>query len=291
MIMNARDTAKSVHKLFSLPEVAIELSQAIDSRQSNSGTLASIINKDPALAATLLKLVNSAYFGFGKPIDSITHAVTLLGRSELKMLVFSISIVTRFHGIPSDLVDMDVFWFHSITRGIMSQELARQLKFAEPDRLYLSGMLSTLGKLIIYHQYPGQSTEILTLDNQADDFIREQELSHFGFDYLDVGVELFKLWRLPETLWQIVDDLGKPLLSKDQQPGSLIVHVASQITQTLEPCHKRLAEYKEQDLKLDIKVLEHLGLTPNMLNHCMEHGLAEAFDVAGIICPEAFVIY
>ncbi|MGR9045297.1 MAG: HDOD domain-containing protein [Gammaproteobacteria bacterium] len=289
--MDSVSLAKHVKSMFSLPEIALRVNELLNSSEPNYAELEELILNDPAMTATLLKIVNSAYFGFPVKIDTVSRAISIIGLRELRNLVIMISVTTRFKGIPTELVDMDVFWYHSITRGVLARILAKQLKHSDRERFFIAGLLSSIGKLIFFSQFPAESTEILRLKDQGDDAMTLEEERIFGFNYAELGSELLKLWRLPPSIWEIIAYQLEPFNSKGAQQDACILNIAATLANSIEPCAKYDFDYDELEPKLNGSVLNYLNLTPNQINHTIDEALSQTFDILCIVRPGATMIY
>ncbi len=93
----------------SLPEIFYQFKQAIDDPESSFEEIGEIISNDPGLTARLLKIVNSAFFGFPQQIETISHAIGIVGRDQLNDLVLSTVVIAQFKDIPQNLIDMNPF--------------------------------------------------------------------------------------------------------------------------------------------------------------------------------------
>ncbi|HXK58061.1 MAG TPA: HDOD domain-containing protein, partial [Gammaproteobacteria bacterium] len=159
--MTPEDIIAQTKTLFSLPDVSLQMNELMSRPDTTNQDLANIIAHDPALAAQLLKLVNSAYYGLPSKIETISQAITLIGHKELETLVIATSAISTFKDIPAHLVDMETFWFHSVTTGIVCRMIGRLRKIDGKERLFICGLLHKVGKLIIYSQYPAEAMRIL----------------------------------------------------------------------------------------------------------------------------------
>ena len=78
---------------------------------------------DPSLTPRLLKIVNSAFYGFRGEIESVFHAMGVVGTEQMMQLVLATTVVEQFKGIPKDLVDMEYFWKHSVSCGLAARAI------------------------------------------------------------------------------------------------------------------------------------------------------------------------
>jgi HD-like signal output (HDOD) protein len=109
-----------------------------------------VLRSDPALTARVLKLINSAYFGLSEPVTSITQAITLLGRDQLKQLL----IGSVLSGVVKELdisgFPLRDFWQHSIKSAIIARQLAMQnARIIDHEAFFTIGLLHDIGWLVI----------------------------------------------------------------------------------------------------------------------------------------------
>lgn len=289
--MNIELLVKQVESLFSLPEVALRVNEVLNSPEPDNKELENIIISDPALTAQLLKLVNSSYFGFPAEIDTVSRAITIIGLKELRNLVITTSVTTSFKGIPSDLVDMDVFWFHSVTSAVLAKILAKMLKHSDYERMFIAGLLHSVGRLIYFSQCPDVSKEILKYKDLGDDAVIAAEQNRLGFTYAVLGAELLKHWKLPGNIWQTIAHHLDPLAAGEFKRDASVLHVASKIAGSIEPCAKHDFDFEDIEPHFDLGVLEYLKLSPNKMQYCIDETLIQSFDILAIMNPKAVSIF
>lgn len=107
----------NIRSIFSLPDVVVRINELIDAGETTNLELERVILNDPALTAKLLKFANSSYFGLSGRVDTVLRAISIIGHKELRNLVVASSVTETFKDIPSNLVNMDTFWYHSVTSG------------------------------------------------------------------------------------------------------------------------------------------------------------------------------
>lgn len=132
------------------PEIISEFNRIVDDPLSSANDIAAVVSRSPSLAALLLKIANSAAYGFASKIDTLSHAVAILGTREVGVLAMAISSVQFFGDIPKKLIDMSAFLRHSLACGLLSRILAAQAKIQHTERLFLAGLLHDIGRLVWY---------------------------------------------------------------------------------------------------------------------------------------------
>ncbi len=208
--------------LASLPNIFFEISKVISDPRSSAIHVADVISKDTALAAKLLRMVNSAFYSFPSKIDTISRAVMIVGSKQLSTLALGTSVIKVFKAIPAGLVDMKSFWEHSITCGISARMIASFKNIPNPERLFVAGLLHDIGRIVIYKQLPRQGKEILLRAQQIHCLLRNAELEILGFDHTHIGGLLLKKWKLPLVLEQLIEFHHQPLKSQYSLEASIL---------------------------------------------------------------------
>ena len=98
MTLTPQLLAQEVETLFSLPDVALRLNELIDQPDTSTQDLVEVVQLDAAIAATVLRLANSAWYGLPSKVDTISRAITLIGQKALRDLVLSTSVIARVRG-------------------------------------------------------------------------------------------------------------------------------------------------------------------------------------------------
>lgn len=212
-------------QLVSLPNIFFKIMDALNSPWSSSVYIAEVVSKDSSLSAKLLRIVNSAFYGFYSKIDTISRAITMLGTNELLTLAQGISVIRVFKDIPSELIDMKEFWKHSIACGIFARLLCAQKIGLTEERFFVAGLMHDLGRLIMFKKLPRLCSEAMYLSRRERITLTEAEKKCFGFDHSKVGALLCKKWNLPSVLEEAIN-------SHHARPGidstleSSIIHIS-----------------------------------------------------------------
>ena len=192
-----------------------------------------IISKDSALCARLLKIVNSSFFGFSSKVETITHAVTVVGMVQLRDLALATAIISNFKGLPKNAVNMKSFWHHSISVGLAGRVIGIYLKESNPERFYVLGLLHDLGRLLLYLAVPEDMNRVLEI-NKEEGLLHEAERQVLGWDHADAGGALLRKWNLPDSLVEGVQYHHNPSSAPQFPLEAAVTHVADIVAQTLE---------------------------------------------------------
>jgi len=285
MARKPEDLVKGVVKLISLPEIYIRVSQILEDPNHNARQLGDIISHDPALTARILRIVNSAYYSLAAQIELVSRAVSVIGEDDLRNLVLATSAVDTFKRIPNQLIDIDLFWRHSVHTGIVSRLLSKHCNILHGERLFVAGMLHDIGKLILYFKEPELSQQVLIAAADSDGQLFRSEKEILGFTHGDVGAALISAWKLSDTLKEVVAFHHTPQKAKNFPMETSIVHIANCVVNALEPDIQVDETLLDDYPGFDRSSLEITGLDLKILPEVMEQAWEQAGEILDIICP------
>jgi len=285
MVKKPEDLVKGVVKLISLPEIYIRVSQVMENQQHNAREIGEIISHDPALTARILRIVNSAYYSLAAKVELVSRAVSIIGEDDLRNLVLATSAVDTFKRIPNQLVDIDLFWRHSIHTGIISRLLSKHCNILHGERLFVAGMLHDIGKLILYFKEPELSQEILLSAADSDGQLFRAEKKIIGFTHGDVGAALINAWKLSDTLKEVVAYHHTPLKANNYRMETSIVHIANSVVNAIGPNTVADSHLLDDYPGFEPKTLEITGLDLIILPEILDQAWLQAAEVLDIICP------
>ncbi len=278
MTQDIESLMESSDQLGSLPTIFYQINAAVEDPECSFSEIGAIISRDPALCARLLRIVNSSFFGFSAKVETITHAVTIVGMVQLRDLALATAIVNNFDGLPKNAVNMKSFWRHSISVGLAGRVIGIYLKESNPERFYVLGLLHDLGRLLLYLAVPEDMSRVLKL-NAEGGLLHEAESNIMGWDHAEVGGALLRKWNLPAQMVEGVRYHHSPSSAPNFPLEAAITHVADIVVQTLE-----LGSSGERYVPpLDSKAWDALGLPSSMLPSivtqvgCQVDDLAEIF--------------
>ena len=140
--------------LISLPDIYWRLKELLDSHNYALPDVAQLIVYDPGLTARILRIVNSAYFGFAANIETVNHAVSVLGVRQIEDLVLTTSIADALGDYQCEHLDVKKFWLDSVYRAIAGRNLAGECNLMDGERMFVAGLLSGIGHLVMYQSVP-----------------------------------------------------------------------------------------------------------------------------------------
>lgn len=216
---------REIEGLVSLPEVYLKFRRVMENPNSTICDFSEVVGCDPNLAGTVLKVVNSAFFGFPGQIDSISRAVTLLGIGPLHHMVLGASAMASLD-FPNDVVALRTFWRCSLFTGVLARLLAIQLKIRNSEDLFIIGLLHEIGHLIIYSKYPAEAKNAIERCAETKQMIHCAEQAILGFHYGQMGANLMAQWRLPAMFQVMAYYQPTPSEAPEQPLGIALLHLA-----------------------------------------------------------------
>lgn len=215
LLPDLKQVAEEIDKLPSLPSLFFELQEALASHKSNANSLANIISKDPSLTARLLGLVNSPFYGFPSRIDSISRAVNLVGTKKISILALATTCMMQFRHIPDGIMNMRLFWKHSLATGIASRSIAGMIGVTNQERFFVTGLLHDLGRLILFHRFPQACRYGLGLAQENKQLLCTTENDLLGCDHAEIGGMILEKMAMPQSLTSAIRHHHQPFKKDD----------------------------------------------------------------------------
>jgi HD-like signal output (HDOD) protein len=187
-------------KLPEIPSIVYELNDVIADPFASAEDIAQVVNKSPSLASLLLRIVNSAFYGFPGKIDRISRAVALIGSKEISSLALGISTMRIFDEIPKEIIDVRAFFRHSLSCGILSRILAAHLNISKTEQLFVSGLLHDIGRVILFRYFPKVTAAMLADARSSGKRLYDAEFESLRCRHTHVGRDLLRKWKLPASL-------------------------------------------------------------------------------------------
>jgi putative nucleotidyltransferase with HDIG domain len=216
---------KQIEHLPTLPQVVMKVVALAESPSVTALELSKAM--DQSLAAKVLKVANSAFYGARGPkvVSSLQHAIVRIGFDTVKEIILTTSMFHTFHD-TRDVKALQPLWCHSMECALIGKRLAWIFRFEPMDEAYLAGLTHDLGKLVIQQYFPEQYLEIESKKNagieEMDAETEVMEITHAG-----IGGKIAQRWGFPPAIgdaimhhhdrdWQVNPILGRILHYADQ---------------------------------------------------------------------------
>ena len=194
----------SIDDLPPLPQNAQRLLQELADEDVDLTMLCELIETDPAIAARVVALANSAYFARPVPVRTVQDAVVrVLGLNLVKNLVFSVSVNAAFNPKQCPRFDARRYWRDALLTATFARAFARATHGAEqvePDLAYLCGLLHNIGVVALTHSVPAAMEEVFRVVEVGGAELLVAEQRELGTTHAETGVSLAERWCLPEEV-------------------------------------------------------------------------------------------
>ena len=190
-------------RLKSMPLVVHQLERLMEKPATSSDDLARVISLDTGMSAQLLRVVNSAMYGFPSKVETISRAVTILGTRRLSMLALGATVVGAYkEGVPG--LNMRAFWQHSVGCAVVGRALAVRSGKEPGERAFVAGLLHDVGKLVLMSAVPEYAGAAQYYTGQNGVPVCQWENDELFFDHARLGAILLRKWNFPLPLAKAV---------------------------------------------------------------------------------------
>jgi HD-like signal output (HDOD) protein len=192
---------ETVKELPAMPNVVGRILELLSCPDSAMTELADVISHDQALVARLIKVSNSAFYGRGQKISTLSQAVVMLGTRTIRSLVVAASTRSLF---PTDNTAIGMWgqslWRHSVECGLASRRVAERIRYADPEEAFIGGILHDVGKIVMLLNMPDEYRRVIKNQSSARKCSAVAEQNVLGFDHTMVGELLLDKWNMLPSL-------------------------------------------------------------------------------------------
>ena len=273
-----------IDELPTLPAMLPKLLNLMEGNSASASDVTDVISHDPALASKILKVANSAYYGFSQKITSLEKVVPLLGFNMVRSLALSISIINNLpSGNKLPHFSHEGLWLHSLAVAILMQEFRKKAeKEDERDYLFVVGLLHDIGKIILNHFFSELFQKALEdVKSHEDTGLYMAECRVIGLDHGQVGAMLLARWRLPASITNPIDVHHQTEIPEGTRTDDVIMlRISDALAQELElgetgnPKAPKLPEVDIEVLDVTEKELEDM----KAYVHGIEDGMHAFFN-------------
>lgn len=258
----------SAGDLPTIPMVATRIMRLVLEEHTTADELARIIASDPAVAARVLKISNSSFYGCQSQIQTLPHAIMMLGFVTLKSVVVTASAKQVYN--PFGLIEK-LLWEHSFGAGIAARIIAAETGIVNPDEAFLGGLFHDLGKQIMNFTDKNRFQELIQRCYNEEISFATAESQLFAYSHDEAGALVVRKWNFPENLVKAVMYHHKPEFDADEDP--YVLCLANVVSLANLFCHRlgigTIHSKKELDLANSSSVIM-LGLSGEQLEGMLD---------------------
>lgn len=270
----AREFLNPLIPQVSMPDVYHGIRALVADPDAQVSDFERIIRNDSILSLRIIGIANSHYFGFSRKVETLHQAISLIGVIQLHDLLLSTLCIRSLSQVPDNLFNLNSFWRYSISCGIAARSIAKRCGMAAPNRFFTLGLLHEVGHAALFIRAPDQAIEVLESQGDSSSCISLAERETLGFDYLELGQELMRVWHLPDVYQQIARYHLAPCGSKDQHrravdivhlahhllgPESLVTYDDDSVTASALFTQYGLGDTRELQAQIEREIQEHLA--------------------------------
>jgi putative nucleotidyltransferase with HDIG domain len=222
---------KRLRDLPSLPSVVLDLISSFGREDVDVTVLADKMSRDQALAAKILRLANSSFYGLAAKVRTVKQAIVVLGFDSARALAVASGVIENFGGAARQ-VDVADFWRHSIAVALCAKNLARHAAL-DQDYAFVAGLLHDIGRLVLAIGFPTEYARVIEACARDDITVGEAELRELGVDHQRAGQLLAETWKFPPLIQRAIAHHHAPAgADLGDVPG--VVHAANALVQALD---------------------------------------------------------
>jgi len=211
---------EAISALPTVPATLRRVSVMLERPRISLDELGRLIASDPALTSKILKMVNSAAYGFPGRISSVSHATMLLGLNVIKGLLLGVSV---FELMEKTMIGL---WEHSMGCTVAARLIAQQKGLKEPEEVSVCALLHDIGKTVLMLLYADLYSQAMNEAKEEGIAIYDAESRYFMATHAEIGHLLVQKWHFPRPLCDAIRYHHQPHLSKEFPMETAIVHVA-----------------------------------------------------------------
>lgn len=214
-----------------LPEVMVRILEAIEDDESSAEDLGALLEQDHAITVRLLRLANSAFYGFPSQVDTVQRAVVLIGYNEVRLLALATSVFDTFSQIRQYALDPRDFWLHALGTAKAASLLASQMHAqCSPEACFTAGLLHDMGKYALAAVLHNTYKKIVANAQERGVLVRDSEREILNTTHPEVGAWLAQQWSFPEDLRQPIENLYEYEYAGPYRTETLIVALSDQLS-------------------------------------------------------------
>jgi putative nucleotidyltransferase with HDIG domain len=201
--MSAEDRLQPIEKYMnnmpSLPTTVSKVLEICNNPNLSPADLNRVISLDPVLVGRVLKLINSAYYGFGQKVTSLVRAIIMLGINTVKNLALSAAVLGTLSAKNQyQSLNMEGFWRHSLCVGVTAKMIAKKRNVDQKqwEEYFTAGLLHDIGKIPINAVFPQDFVTAMSVSDRERIPLYQAEDKVLELNHCVSGEKIVSAWRL-----------------------------------------------------------------------------------------------
>jgi HD-like signal output (HDOD) protein len=201
------------------------LGKAMSSESTSLNLLTNLILKNVSVTTVVLRAANSVYYNHnGKPVLSVSRAVTMMGWDSIRNLAATVLVFEHFRNQSEKLKELAVLM---LLTGNHARQIAIRSGMRGIEEAYLCGMFRNLGEMVIAAYLPDEYAKIRQAATEA--LLSEADACEriLKFRYDDLARSLARNWKLPDAVVNCMEALNLSAPNQGQQDQLRIISAFS----------------------------------------------------------------
>ena len=221
---------QGIEKIPTIPVVGQKVMEVAGSEDALFKDLVHIIEKDQALASTILRIANSSFYGFLSRVTSLGHALVVLGIDEVRSIALGFAVHNFFTGGDNETFDRERFWTHAVICSQVSRFLGKRLNIKNDGSFFLSGLIHDIGKIVFDQYFHDEFVQIVEHVSMGRTSFTKAEKEIVGTTHCAIAGQLLTQWSFPRDVVAQITHHHNPWHEKDNGAGASIIYLADVLT-------------------------------------------------------------
>ena len=226
-----KDIERQINNLPAFSVVVSKVLRVVDNPISSARDIEKVVKYDQVLASKILKMANSAYYGYAGKISTLSQGVVILGLNTLRALLLTASankIMNR--KLLGYRLEEGRFWEHSVLTALGSRDLANKLRYKNPEEAFVGGLLHDIGKLVLDRHVLKNRGIIEDIINKEGVPLTEAEREVLGINHANVGRRMAEKWNFPPVLSEVINFHHEPERARENKELVAVVSIINAVS-------------------------------------------------------------
>lgn len=252
-----------VGDLPAMPDMVADVLRLTDNPDADLNQISKAIERDPALAAKILKISNSPYYGMKQYVGTLKLSLVILGMREVRNIVLGVAMFDALRDSKGIAAVGQQFWAHSFSAASLAKRLGAQLALDLQGEAFVAGLLHDIGKLVLLRYLGPDYVALYKQSGGGAEPLLHAEQETYGFTHADAATALAGRWNFPKTLTDAIwmhHPANEARLADAKDPTLAAVVRLSNLL-----AHKDLSEEEWERIEAQTEIWELLDSTPHSI--------------------------